>query len=80
MQRYAMLMYASCGWFFDDPAGLETRQVLRFAARAMELSGGEPGDSLEKEFLARLEAFRSNDLAAGNGREIYETSVARLSS
>jgi alpha-amylase/alpha-mannosidase (GH57 family) len=71
MQRYGMLMYASCGWFFDDPAGLETRQVLRFAARAIELSGGEPR-WLEKEFLARLEAFRSNDPAAGNGREIYE--------
>jgi alpha-amylase/alpha-mannosidase (GH57 family) len=79
MQRYAMLMFASCGWFFDDPAGLETRQILRFAARAIELSDGEPGDSLEKEFLARLEAFRSNDPAAGNGREIYETSVTRPS-
>jgi alpha-amylase/alpha-mannosidase (GH57 family) len=80
MQRYAMLMFASCGWFFDDPAGLETRQILRFAARAIELSDREPGDSLEKEFLARLEAVRSNDPAAGNGREIYETSVTRLSS
>jgi alpha-amylase/alpha-mannosidase (GH57 family) len=80
MQRYTMLMFASCGWFFDDPAGLETRQILRFAARAIELSNGEPGDSLEEHFLARLESFRSNDPAAGIGREIYETSVARLSS
>jgi hypothetical protein len=75
-----MLMFASCGWFFDDPAGLETRQILRFAARAIELSDGEPGDSLEKDFLTRLEAFRSNDLAAGSGRDIYEASVTRLSS
>jgi alpha-amylase/alpha-mannosidase (GH57 family) len=72
MQRYAMLMFASCGWFFDDPAGLETRQVLRFAARAIELSERAPGDSLEEDFLARLEAVRSNDPAAGNGREMYE--------
>ena len=41
MQRYAMLMFTSCGWFFDDPSGLETRQILRFAARAIELSDGE---------------------------------------
>jgi alpha-amylase/alpha-mannosidase (GH57 family) len=80
MQRFAMLMFASCGWFFDDPAGLETRQILRFAARAIELSDGVPADSLEKEFLARLEAVRSNDPAAGSGRDIYETSVTRLSS
>ena len=75
MQRYAMLMFASCGWFFDDPAGLETRQILRFAARAIELSDGEPGDSLERDFLTRLESFRSNDPSAGSGREIYETSA-----
>jgi alpha-amylase/alpha-mannosidase (GH57 family) len=80
MQKYAMLTFASCGWFFDDPAGLETRQILRFAARAIELSGREPGDSLEKDFLARLEAVQSNDPAAGSGREIYETSATRLSS
>ena len=37
MQRYAMLMFTSCGWFFDDPSGLETTQILRYAARAIEL-------------------------------------------
>jgi alpha-amylase/alpha-mannosidase (GH57 family) len=74
MQRDAMLMFASCGWFFDDPAGLETRQVLRFAARAIELSGPDP-ETLEKEFLTRLVDVRSNDPKAGDGRTIYETSV-----
>ena len=74
MQRYAMLMFASCGWFFDDPAGLETRQILRFAARAIELSDEQPRGSLEEHFLTRLEAVRSNDPTAGSGREIYETS------
>ena len=37
MQRQAMLMYTSCGWFFNDLAGLETVQILRYAARAMDL-------------------------------------------
>ncbi len=74
MQRYAMLMFASCGWFFDDPAGLETRQILRFAARAIELSGPGAG-LLEEEFLKRLEPVASNDPAAGDGRRIYEASV-----
>jgi len=71
MQRYAMLMFASCGWFFDDPAGLETRQILRFAARAIELAG--PGAApLEEEFLSRLEAVggveRWSAWAAGDER------------
>ena len=57
---------------FDDPAGLETRQVLRFAARAIELSGA---GALEEEFLSRLEAVGSNDPEAGDGRRIYQTSV-----
>ena len=74
MQRYAMLMFASCGWFFDDPAGLETRQILRFAARAIELSG-HGADALEEGFLGRLASLRSNDPEAGDGRQIYETSV-----
>ncbi len=29
LQRHAMLMYTSCGWFFDDLAGIETIQVLQ---------------------------------------------------
>lgn len=40
MQRCEMRMFTSCGWFFDDPSGLETRQVLRYAARALELAAG----------------------------------------
>src|SRR6185503_3052325 len=31
MQRHLMLMYTSCGWFFDDLSGLETVQVLQYA-------------------------------------------------
>jgi alpha-amylase/alpha-mannosidase (GH57 family) len=75
MQWYSMLMFASCGWFFDDPAGLETRQILRFAARAIELAEPAEGDPLEQGFLSLLADVRSNDPEAGDGRQIYETSV-----
>ncbi len=74
MQRYAMLMFASCGWFFEDPSGLETRQILRFAARAIELAGPAHRDPLEQGFLSLLADVRSNDPEAGDGRQIYETS------
>jgi alpha-amylase/alpha-mannosidase (GH57 family) len=77
MQWYAMLMFASCGWFFEDPSGLETRQILRFAARAIELAEPAEGDVLERDFLSLLADVRSNDPEAGDGRQIYETSVNR---
>ena len=34
LQRHALLMYTSCGWFFDDIAGIEARQILQYAGRA----------------------------------------------
>ena len=75
LQRCAMSMFTSCGWFFEDPSGLETRQVLRYAARAMELAGKMSGESLEEDFLPLLEAAPSNDPAAGNARKIYEEGI-----
>jgi len=38
MQRHRLLMFTSCGWFFDELSGLETTQILRYAARAVELA------------------------------------------
>ena len=38
MQRHAMLMYTSCGWFFDELSGLETVQVIHYAGRALQLA------------------------------------------
>ncbi len=80
MERCAMSMFTSCGWFFEDPSGLETRQVLRYAARALELVEGLSGERLEEEFLRRLEGVASNDPAVGSARRIYEESrgTARL--
>jgi len=77
MQRYAMLMYTSCGWFFDDPSGLETTQILRYAARAVELSPGPARAAIEGDFLRRLEAVQSNDPASGHARRIYEQNAGR---
>jgi alpha-amylase/alpha-mannosidase (GH57 family) len=74
MERCGMSMFTSCGWFFEDPSGLETRQVLRYAARAIELAQRISGARLEESFLGRLEAAASNDPAAGNARRIYEDS------
>jgi alpha-amylase/alpha-mannosidase (GH57 family) len=75
MQRHAMLMYTSCGWFFDDLSGIETIQVIQYAGRAMQLSEELSGDSLEPQFLERLEKAKSNIPDHRDGRHIYEKFV-----
>ncbi|HEX7184673.1 MAG TPA: malto-oligosyltrehalose synthase [Thermoanaerobaculia bacterium] len=75
MQRHAMLMYTSCGWFFNDLAGIETFQVLRYAGRAVQIAERLFGDSIEKSFLHRLEKARSNVPANGTGRDLYSEHV-----
>ena len=75
MQRHLMLMYTSCGWFFDEPSGPETVQVLQYAGRAAQLSEQLFGGNHEEQFLRRLEKMQSNIPEFGNGRKIYERFV-----
>ncbi len=75
MQRHAMLMYTSCGWFFDDLAGLEAVQVLRYAARAAQLADELLGSHAERALLRHLAWARSNDPRAGSGRDLYQARV-----
>jgi hypothetical protein len=72
MQRHAMLMYTSCGWFFDELSGLETVQVIHYAARAIQLAEQCCGEQLEPEFLQYLAQANSNLPEHGNGAQIYE--------
>jgi alpha-amylase/alpha-mannosidase (GH57 family) len=75
LQRHAMLMYTSCGWFFDELSGIETVQVIQYAGRAIQLSEEIFGDSLEGQFLERLEKAKSNIPDHRDGRNIYEKFV-----
>ncbi len=72
-QRQAMLMYASCGWFFDEVSGIETIQIILYAARAVQLAHDSAGELLEDEFLSRLEKVPSNLPTYGHAAKIYET-------
>ncbi len=81
MQRHAQLMYTSCGWFFDDISGIETVQIIAYAARVMQLAQRlflEQAKLLEPAFLARLAQARSNIAGAGDGAQIYKTCVATM--
>ena len=75
VQRSAMLMYTSCGWFFDELSGIETVQVIHYAGRALTLMQDIGGDGLEAAFLERLEQAKSNLPEHGDGRQIYEKIV-----
>ena len=72
MQRHAMLMYTSCGWFFDDLSGLESVQVIHYAGRALRLAEEGSGETIEAEFLQRLAYAKSNLPEHGDGARIYE--------
>jgi alpha-amylase/alpha-mannosidase (GH57 family) len=75
LQRHAMLMYTSCGWFFDDISGLETVQVIQFAGRALQLAKTTFGDGFEYRFMQLLEKATSNVREHKDGRRIYEKFV-----
>jgi alpha-amylase/alpha-mannosidase (GH57 family) len=76
MQRHALLMYTSCGWFFEEISRPEGTQILRYAARALELAGDVAGVQLEKGFIKRLATAPSNVEQFQTGAEIYRQLVA----
>jgi alpha-amylase/alpha-mannosidase (GH57 family) len=81
LQRHTQLMYTSCGWFFDDISGIETVQVIAYAARVLQMAQelfAEQAAPLEPAFLARMAEAHSNVAAAGDGARIYKEQVLRL--
>ncbi len=83
MQRHLMLMYTSCGWFFDDISGIEATQVMRYAARALQLGELLSHRSWRDEFVEKLSSAPSNLPQFGHGgkifREIIEPQMLELS-
>lgn len=75
MERHGLLMFTSCGWFFADPSGLETVQVLRYAGRAIQLAEEITGREIEERFLEHLAEAKSNLPEMGDGRQIYQRLV-----
>ncbi len=75
MQRNGMLMYTSCGWFFEDIAGIESVQVMRYACRAMQLAREVAGVDPEPEFIHILEKAPGSVPEYGNGAQVYNNFV-----
>lgn len=74
VQRCAMLMYTSCGWFFDEISGIETTQTLKYASRMIQLAAQfDPSVQLEADFVTALARAPSNTVE--NGATVYESYV-----
>ena len=79
LERHLQLMVTSCGWFFEDLAGIETVQIIAYAGRVLQLAEelfGGAGAALEAEFLRRLAEARSNRPGRPTGAEIYREAMA----
>lgn len=72
IQRQAMLMYTSCGWFFSEISGIETVQIMKYAARAMQLVARFTNEDFETNFKDILSQAKSNIAEFGTGKDIYE--------
>jgi len=72
MERFGMLMYTSCAWFFDELSGIEPTQNLRYAARAIELARLFTDEDLERALVSELEKAESNLPKFGNGKVVWE--------
>ncbi len=75
MQRNLLLMYTSCGWFFDELSGIETVQVIQYAGRAVQLAEEVSGRASEAAFVEHLAKARSNLPGLRDGRGVYEKFV-----
>ncbi|MDZ7291293.1 MAG: DUF3536 domain-containing protein [candidate division KSB1 bacterium] len=75
MQRQTQLMYTSCGWFFTELSGIETVQVIQYAARAVQLAESVSGRNFETRFLIDLKKARSNHPDYKNGEGVYRKLV-----
>ncbi|MCF8146230.1 MAG: DUF3536 domain-containing protein [Deltaproteobacteria bacterium] len=74
-QRMSLFMFTSCGWFFDEISGLEATQVLRYAARGIDLVRSWTQEDLESRLMEFMAQAPSNDPAYGNGAGVYRKKV-----
>lgn len=71
LQRNSLSMFTSCGWFFNDVGGIETVQVLRYAARTLDLMESLEQPGPRDRFLALLNEAHSNDASVGTGADVF---------
>lgn len=79
--RQTQLMYTSCGWFFEEISGIETIQIIAYAARALQLASmlfGNDVANLEDTFVQRLSEAKSNVPEKGSGASIFAEQIKNM--
>ena len=71
MQRNSLLMFTSCAWFFSELSGIETVQIMKYAARVVEILEQLGFTAPREQFLELMKLAKSNIPEKGNGAEIY---------
>ena len=74
MQRATLLMYASCGFYFDDVAGLEATLIIRLAAYAADLMQQAGGEPPLVEMLDLLTTAKSNQ-GGQTGADVFRQAL-----
>ena len=77
IQRWRLAMFASDGWYWDDPMRPETANVLRAAARAARSIDAVAGTTLERRLVDDLGLFTSPGHGF-DGAEIYRRALAEV--
>lgn len=81
LERHSLLMYTSCGWFFDDISGIETVQIIAYAGRVLQLAAdlfGKRAAALEKRFVEQLAEAKSNLVEQLDGASVYNRYVRSM--
>ncbi len=77
-QQMALYMFTSCGWFFDDIAGIEAVQILMYAKKAIEICRDFSAEDLEEGLTGFLSEAVCNDPEYTNGMDVYNKKVIPL--
>ncbi len=70
MYKNSLLMFTSCGWYFDDISGLESIQIMKYAGRILQLFE-RFHINYSEDYLKIIEVAESNFKSKGNGRSIF---------
>ena len=73
-QRWRLAMFASDGWFWDDPVRLETKQLLLCAAKTARMMDAESGTDLEPRLVEDLSILVSPSRGI-DGAAIYNEAL-----
>ena len=74
-ERWRLAMFASDGWFWDDPVRPETKHVMLCAARASRVIDAVAGTALERRLMADLSILVSPSRRL-DGAAIYNEALS----